>query len=106
MHGNDKCVVNKTYYVHYTNSIYVITQPPPRWWSNLIFRLFGLLFAALGVLNLLRPREMTAYQIRQRAGGPIDGQIEPTQTRLLFTRFIGGIMVIIGLGLVTGLLGV
>ena len=71
----------------------------------MIFRLFGLVFAALGVLSLLRPREMTAYQMRQRAGGAIDGRIEPTQTRLLFTRLIGGVMVIIGLGLAAGLLG-
>jgi hypothetical protein len=70
-----------------------------------IFRLFGLVFAAIGVLNLLRPREMTAYTIRRRAGGAIDGQIEPTQTWLLFTRLIGAVMIIIGLGLVVGALG-
>ena len=28
-----------------------------------IFRLFGLFFAAIGLLNLVRPREMTAYAI-------------------------------------------
>lgn len=71
----------------------------------LVFRLFGLVFAAIGLLNLLRPREMTAYAIRRQAGGPVDGHIEPTPTRLLFTRLIGGVMVIIGLGLAVGLLG-
>lgn len=71
----------------------------------LVFRLFGLVFAALGALSLLRPREMTAYQIRQRSGGAIEGQIEPTGTRLLFTRVVGGVMVLVGLGLATGALG-
>lgn len=70
-----------------------------------IFRLFGLVFAGIGVLNLLRPREMTAYAIRRRAGGTIEGHIEPTSTRLLFTRLVGGVMVIVGLGLAVGVLG-
>lgn len=65
----------------------------------LVFRLFGLLFVALGVLNVLRPREMTAYAIRRRAGGPIDGHIEPTPTRLMFTRLFGGLMIGIGLSI-------
>lgn len=69
------------------------------------FRLFGLLFAAIGLLNLLRPREMTAYSIRRRTGGGIDGRIEPTPTRLLFTRLVGGVMVLLGLGLATGSMG-
>ena len=73
--------------------------------GSVVFRLFGLVFAAIGVLNVLRPREMTAYAIRRRAGGPIDGHIEPTPTRLLFTRFMGGVMVVIGLGLTVGVLG-
>lgn len=70
-----------------------------------MFRLFGLLFAAVGALNLLRPRAMTAYQIRRRTAGQVQGQIEPTQTRLLFTRLMGGVAVVIGLGLVTGMVG-
>ncbi len=70
-----------------------------------IFRLFGLVFVALGVLNVLRPREMTAYAIRGRTGGSVEGHIEPTPTRLLVTRLIGGLMVIVGLGLATGFLG-
>lgn len=70
----------------------------------LVFRLFGLLFAAIGALNLVRPRTMTAYQVRRRHGD-IDGTIEPTRTRLLFTRFMGGVGVIIGLGLAAGLIG-
>ena len=70
-----------------------------------LFRLFGLVFAGLGLLNVVRPREMTAYAIRRRAGGPIEGQIEPTATRLLFTRAMGGVMVLAGLGLATGVLG-
>jgi hypothetical protein len=70
-----------------------------------LFRLFGLVFAGIGLLNLLRPREMTAYAIRRRAGGPVDGHIEPTRTRLLLTRAIGGLMIGLGLGLATGVLG-
>ena len=70
-----------------------------------LFRLFGLLFAGLGLLNVLRPRAMTAYAIRRRAGGPIEGQIEPTPIRLLFTRVVGGVAVVLGLGLATGFLG-
>jgi hypothetical protein len=71
----------------------------------LIFRLFGLLFVALGALNVVKPRAMTAYQIRRRTGGQIEGQIEPTQARLLFTRVIGGVFVLVGLGIVTGAVG-
>ena len=71
----------------------------------LVFRLFGVVFALIGLLNLLKPREMTAYAIRRRAGGPVDGHIEPTQTRLLFTRLVGAVGVLIGLGLATGMLG-
>lgn len=71
----------------------------------LLFRLFGLVFAGLGLLNLVRPRQMTAYAIRRRAGGPIEGQIEPTATRLLFTRIVGGVMALVGLGLAAGALG-
>ena len=70
-----------------------------------LFRLFGLVFAGLGLLNVLRPREMTAYAIRRRAGGPIEGQIEPTATRLLLTRFMGGVMILLGAGLGLGVLG-
>ena len=70
-----------------------------------LFRLFGLVFAGLGLLNVLRPREMTAYAIRRRAGGPIDGRIEPTTTRLLLTRVLGGVMVLVGAGLALGVLG-
>jgi hypothetical protein len=70
----------------------------------LLFRLFGLLFAGIGALNLLRPRAMTAYQIRQRHG-QIDGTIEPSRTRLLFTRVMGGVGIAVGLGLASGLLG-
>ncbi len=69
-----------------------------------IFRLFGLVFAAVGALNVLRPRETTAYAIRRRTG-EVDGRIEPTRTRLLFTRLVGAAGVVIGLGLAAGLLG-
>ena len=70
-----------------------------------LFRLFGLVFAGLGLLNVFRPREMTAYAIRRRAGGPIEGRIEPTATRLLLTRVVGGVMVLVGAGLALGVLG-
>lgn len=73
--------------------------PPP------IFRLFGLFFAAVGALNLVKPREMTSYAVKRRVGGATDGRIEPTRTRLLFTRLVGGFMILIGLGLATGSLG-
>jgi len=72
---------------------------------TLIFRLFGLVFAAIGALNLLKPKEMTAYAIRRRTGGQVEGHIEPTQTRLLFTRLVGAVGVVIGLGLAAGVLG-
>lgn len=71
----------------------------------LIFQLFGLFFALLGALNLLRPREMTSFAIRSRTSGNIEGHIEPSPVRLLFTRIMGGIIVIIGLGLAVGVLG-
>ena len=71
----------------------------------LVFRLFGVVFALIGLLNLLKPRAMTAYAIRRRTGGQIQGHIEPTRTRLLFTRFVGAVGVLIGLGLATGMLG-
>jgi hypothetical protein len=70
-----------------------------------MIQLFGLVFAAVGVLNLVRPRAMTAYTIRRRTGGAVEGQIEPTQARLVFTRLIGGVMVVIGFGLAAGTLG-
>lgn len=70
-----------------------------------VFRLFGLLFAAVGALNLLRPKAMTSYQIRRRTGGEVDGQIEPTETRLLFTRIVGGAAVLLGLALFLGVIG-
>lgn len=71
----------------------------------LLFRLFGLVFVAIGILNLVRPREMTAYVVRRRTGGELEGHIEPTATRLLFTRLMGGVMTIIGLGLFLGVIG-
>lgn len=70
-----------------------------------VFRLFGLVFAALGLLNVLRPRAMTSYQIRRRTRGDVEGRIEPTATRLLVTRIIGGLAVVIGLSLAAGLVG-
>lgn len=70
-----------------------------------LFRLFGLVFVVVGALNVVRPREMTTYAIRRRAGGPIEGHVEPTQTRLVFTRLVGVAMVVIGLGLAAGVLG-
>jgi hypothetical protein len=73
--------------------------------GGFLFPLFGLVFALIGALNLIRPREMTAYTLRRRTGGEIEGQIEPTPTRLLFTRLMGGVMLVIGLGLVFGLVG-
>ena len=71
----------------------------------LVFRLFGVVFALIGLLNLLKPREMTAYAIRRRTGGQVQGRIEPTRTRLLFTRLVGAVGVLVGLGLATGMLG-
>jgi len=67
-----------------------------------VFRLFGVLFAVLGLLNVVKPREMTAYQIRRRTYGAVDGRIEPTETRLWVTRVIGVVMVAVGIGLASG----
>lgn len=72
---------------------------------GLVFQLFGLVFAAIGALNLVKPRAMTAYQIRRRTGGQLEGSIEPTATRLLFTRLVGAVGILIGLALASGLLG-
>jgi hypothetical protein len=71
----------------------------------IVFRLFGLLFAAVGALNVLKPRAMRSYQIRRRTGGEVDGQIEPTETRLRFTRIVGGFGVLVGLALALGVVG-
>lgn len=73
--------------------------------GGLLFQLFGLVFAIIGALNLIKPREMTAYTIRHRTAGKIEGQIEPTPTRLLFTRLMGGVMLVVGLSLALGLVG-
>lgn len=78
---------------------------PLQFGGFVLFRLFGLAFAAVGALNLLRPREMTSYAVRRRTGGEVDGRIEPTETRLLLTRLMGGLFVLVGLGLFLGLLG-
>lgn len=82
-----------------------MTVPAPLQLGGLLFPLFGLVFAVLGLLNLVRPREMTAYTVRRHAGGEVDGRIEPTRTRLAFTRLVGGVMVIVGLGMALGILG-
>ncbi len=71
----------------------------------LVFRLFGLAFAALGVLNIVKPREMTAFAVRQRRGGPVEGRIEPTAARLWVTRIVGGLMVVFGLDMAIGVFG-
>lgn len=71
----------------------------------LFFRLFGLVFLAVGVLNVVRPREMTSFAIRQRASGEIEGTIEPTGTRILFTRIVGAVMALLGLGIALGVMG-
>lgn len=73
--------------------------PPP------VFRLFGLVFAVLGLVNVLRPRAMTSYRIRRRTRGEVEGQIEPTPARLLFTRVVGGLMIVVGLALAAGTVG-
>jgi hypothetical protein len=83
-----------------------VTPPLPLQTGGLlIFRLFGLVFAAVGALHLVKPREMTAYQIRRRTDGEVDGRIEPTKTRLLFTRVVGAFGVVLGLALAAGVIG-
>jgi hypothetical protein len=66
-----------------------------------IFSLFALLFVGVGVLNVLKPREMTAYQIKRRSG--VEGTIEPTETRIMLTRIFGVIAIIFGLSFLTGI---
>lgn len=46
--------------------------------GGLRFPSFGLVFAIIGALNLIKPREMTAYTIRRCTGSKIEGRIEPT----------------------------
>jgi hypothetical protein len=77
---------------------------PLQFGGFLVFRLFGLAFAAIGPLHLFRPREMTAYAVRRRTGG-VDGTIDPTATRLLVTRIVGALGTLLGLALAPGLVG-
>ncbi|PSQ59477.1 hypothetical protein BRD18_03385 [Halobacteriales archaeon SW_7_71_33] len=55
----------------------------------LVFRLFGLLFVVLAALTALRPKATTSYRVRRRTASEVDGEIEPTPTRLPVTRVIG-----------------
>ena len=75
---------------------------PLQFGGVLLFRLFGLLFVALGALGALRPKAMTSYRIRRRTASEVDGEIEPTPTRLLFTRVIGVVMALMGLFFAVG----
>lgn len=70
--------------------------------TPLFFRLFGLLFAVVGALNVLRPREMAAWQVRH-GYGEVDGRIEPSDTRVLLMRVFGGFFLVVGLGIFLGL---
>lgn len=97
--------MEKTYQIERGSTQGMSPTVPLQSGGLLLFRLFGLVFAAIGLLNLARPREMTAYTIRRRTGGEVDGQIEPTPTRLVFTRLMGGVMALVGLGLALGVLG-
>ncbi|MFC7226243.1 hypothetical protein N0B31_02425 [Salinirubellus salinus] len=68
----------------------------------LFFRLFGLLFAAVGALNLWKPREMASWQFRRRYGD-VEGTLEPSDARVMLMRVFGGFFVLVGLGIFLGL---
>ena len=63
----------------------------------LFFRLFGLLFAAVGALNVWKPREMASWQFRQRYG-QANGTIEPSDARAMLMRVLGAFFALVGLG--------
>ena len=70
--------------------------------TPLFFRLFGLLFAAVGALNVWKPREMASWQFKRRYGA-VDGTIEPTDARVMLMRVFGAFFVLLGLGIFLGL---
>jgi hypothetical protein len=57
--------------------------------------LFGLLFAVMDTLNLHHPREMAAWQFRQRHG-EVEGTTEPSDTHVLVVRVFAGFFVLLG----------
>jgi hypothetical protein len=69
--------------------------------TPLFFRLFGLLFAAVGALNVWKPREMASWQFRRRYG-EVEGTIEPSDARVMLMRVFGGFFVLVGLGIFLG----
>jgi hypothetical protein len=70
--------------------------------TPLFFGLFGLLFTAVGVLNVWKPREMASWQFRQRHG-QVDGTIEPSDARVMLMRVFGAFFALLGLGIFLGL---
>ncbi|KTG10296.1 hypothetical protein AUR64_12020 [Haloprofundus marisrubri] len=58
-------------------------------------RLFGLLFAAVALLFVFKPRAMTQNRIRTNDG--TSATIEPTDTQLLAVRIVAGFMALFGL---------
>jgi hypothetical protein len=64
------------------------------------FRLFGLLFAGIALLFVLKPRAMTQNRIRTSDG--TSATIEPSETQLLAMRIMAGFMVLFGLSFTFG----
>lgn len=66
--------------------------------------LFGILFVAVGALNVVKARAVTAFNVSRRSAGTIGDQAELSPTRVVYTRLVGGLMIVVGLGLAFGLL--
>ncbi|MFD1512173.1 DUF6199 family natural product biosynthesis protein [Halomarina rubra] len=66
----------------------------------LVFRLFGLLFVAIGVLNVLRPKEMLAWSVKNKYG--VQGDVEPSDTRALVQRIVGAFIALFGVAFTLG----
>lgn len=66
--------------------------------------LFGILFVAVGTLNVVKARAVTAFNVRRRSDEIIEDQVELSPTRVGYTRLLGGVMIVVGVGLAFGLL--
>ncbi|WP_254537611.1 hypothetical protein [Halomarina litorea] len=65
-----------------------------------MFRLFGLVFAVMGILAVLFPRGMGTRRIRTNTG--YEASVEPTGVQQVATRVIGAVFAVIGLAMVAG----
>lgn len=66
----------------------------------LVFRLFGLLFAAVAAAIALKPRELATRRVRT-AGGDA-ARLEPTDAQVTLMRVVAAVFVLVGLGIALG----